>query len=337
MKAGAWAVHVTTAGGVDAELAADALWQARAAAVEERPGPGGVVLVAATADGGTPDALAAAVAGRWPAEVVAVDLDAALDAWRPFARAVTVGPVTVRPPWVPPRRAPASGPASGSTGPAEGSTGRASGSSGPASGSTGPASGSTGPASGSTVPVNCPGDPALDPGGPAGAPGVDVVIDPGRAFGSGSHASTRLALGALVAAEPTRRSRVVDVGCGSGALALSALALGARDVVAVDTDPAARAATRANATHARLPGRLRITRAIGELDPPADLVMANILAPVLIALAPDIERLLAPGGVVVLTGFLAEQRDQVRAAYAGLVPVAEAAEDEWVALTLARP
>ncbi len=161
---------------------------------------------------------------------------------------------------------------------------------GAASGTAPPAAGVSGP----TVEVG--GDagrgvgavPSPAGGGGGGAAHVELVVDPGRAFGSGSHASTRLALAGLVDADPARRSRVVDVGCGSGVLALAALALGASEAVAVDTDPAARAATEANAERAGLRPRLTIASDVAEVDPPADLVAANILAPVLVELASDV-------------------------------------------------
>jgi ribosomal protein L11 methyltransferase len=128
-------VMVAVPAGVDAEVAADALWRAGAVAIEERDTPTGILLVAGVAPGAEIGRLLAAVDRRWPAELVAVDVDGALDAWRAFARAVRVADrIVVRPPWLP-----------------------------------------------------------ADPRGGA----VDVVIDPGRAFGSGAHASTRMALVAL--------------------------------------------------------------------------------------------------------------------------------------------
>jgi ribosomal protein L11 methyltransferase len=266
---------VTAPAGIEVELAADALWQAGAVAVEERPGPPGAVLLVAAADGGhDPSALVAAVAGRWPVDVVPVDLDAALDGWRPYARPVTVGPVTVRPPWV----------------------------------------------------------------APVGGT-IEVVVDPGRAFGSGAHASTRLALAALVAAGPAGVARVVDVGCGSGVLAIAALLLGARGAVGIDVDPAARTATRANAERNGVAGRLDVLPTLGAAHEQGrgDLVVANILAPVLVELARKVAALVGPGGTLVLSGFLDEQRDDVRGAYADLEVAAEASDDGWGCLTLRPP
>lgn len=316
----------------EAELAADALWQAGAAAIEEQPG----ALVAATADGGDPARLLAAVAGRWPAEAIAVDLDGALDAWRAHARAVEVGDrLVVRPPWVEPvdvgpSRAAASGAAS------------------------------------------------------AGGAPRDVVIDPGRAFGHGAHPTTRLVLDAL--ADTVRGGeRVLDVGCGSGVLAIAAVILGARTAVGVDVDPAAVAATRANAARNGVADRVVVVADLADLAasadladladlaasadpanpadlagsadladlagragapndaPPAagryDLVVANMLASQLVAVAPTVARAAAPGGTVVLSGLLAAQADQVLTAYRTEVPArlavaGEREDDGWLCLTL---
>ena len=100
----AHAVQVAVDGPAEAELAAEALWGAGAVGIEERAAPdraGGVVLVAGVALGGDPRALLDAVGDRWTAELVEVDLDAALDAWRVHARPVEVGGrLVVRPPWV---------------------------------------------------------------------------------------------------------------------------------------------------------------------------------------------------------------------------------------------
>lgn len=286
----------------EAELAADALWQAGAAAIEERPG----LLIAATAPdgpgGGDPAPLLAAVAGRWPAEVRAVDLDRALDAWRAHARAVSVGGrLVVRPPWVARPDDPDAGP-------------------------------------GPSGPSGCGGLP-----GPAGRSGgrPEVVIDPGRAFGHGGHPSTRLALAALVDLV-VGGERVLDVGCGSGVLAIAALVLGAATAVGVDTDPAALAATRDNAVRNGVTERLEVRGHGGGLDAasgwggPFDLVVANMLLPDLASVAPAVGAALGPAGAAVLSGVLADQRADLVAAYraVGLAPRAEAEDEGWLALTL---
>jgi ribosomal protein L11 methyltransferase len=246
----------------DAELAADRLWQAGASAIAEREVHGAVVLEA----GGDPASLLAAVAGSWPAEAVVVDLDAALDAWRPYARAVRVGErLAVRPPWLP----------------------------------------------------------------PVGAE-LEVVVDPGRAFGSGAHPSTRLALATLV--ERVRPGdRVLDVGCGSGVLALAALALGASAAVGVDIDPAAREVSAANGVRNGAAGRLAVTDLVGGRYP---LVVANLLLPDLVALAPAVTGAVEPGGALVASGVLDSQRAAVEAAY-DLRVVEARLEDGWLALILA--
>ena len=287
-------------GGGDAELAADALWQAGAVAIEERPVAGGtVVLVAAGPEG--PDRLVAAVAGRWPVDIVAVDLDAALDAWRPHARAVTAGRFTVRPPWVAAEPADPNPPAPAPAG-RHGAT----------------------PHGATSAP---------DPTGPA--PTITVEIDPGRAFGSGSHASTRLALAALSDVVGPGH-RVLDVGCGSGVLAIAALLAGAATAVGVDIDPAACDATRANARRNGVADRLTVGT---QLPPPGgpgfDVVVANMLAPTLIELAPAVEPLAVPGGRLVLSGLLTTQCDAVLAAHPGRTVAATYAEDDWLALVLA--
>jgi ribosomal protein L11 methyltransferase len=305
---GVWVVHVTTAGGADAELAADALWQAGAVAIEERPVASGVVLLAAAepgADGtesgtgpgtgpaGDPGPLMVAVEGRWPAEIVAVDLDAALDAWRPHARAMAVGRFVVRAPWV--RRPPAG----------DGDNG-----------------GGDGGDDGEVPPVD-------------GVDVVDVVIDPGRSFGSGGHASTRLALAALDAAL-AGGERVLDVGVGSGVLAIAALLAGARAARGVDIDPAALAASRANAARNGVADRLAVGRDWSPPAEPFDLVLANMLAPTLVELAPDVRARLGAAGTLILSGLLDEQRPAVLDAYPDLTVVATHTDEDggWVALTL---
>lgn len=156
-----------------------------------------------------------------------------------------------------------------------------------------------------------------------------IRLDPGPAFGTGSHPSTRLCLEGLetlgevrrtsgVVKAPSKRPlaglRVADLGCGSGLLGLAALALGAEAVFAVDTDPLAIRATQDNAT---LNGIRELTVALGSVDvleellegEPADLLLCNILAPVIADLAPGFHRLLAPGGEGLLSGLLLSQAE----------------------------
>jgi len=182
--------------------------------------------------------------------------------------------------------------------------------------------------------------PAWQPRDPA--PGQQVLaIDPGQSFGSGYHASTRLALGLLrertAAAVPLR---MLDVGTGTGILALAGAIWGAAEVVAVDVKPDAVAAARANAARNRLAARVRV---VGELPPieagTFDLIVANITADVLQRLAGDFVSRLAAGGALVLSGMLADlQPDEVGAVYEalGCRRAASRVEGEWEALLLVR-
>ncbi len=141
-------------------------------------------------------------------------------------------------------------------------------------------------------------------------------LEPGLAFGSGSHPTTRLCLEQLAAMALSGR-RLLDFGCGSGILALAALRLGAAEVVAIDHDPQALLATRENAAYNCLDdARLTVAdpQAL-EAQPPFDVVVANILAGPLVELAPRLRRLVVPGGDLLLSGVLREQGAAVAAAY----------------------
>ena len=155
-------------------------------------------------------------------------------------------------------------------------------------------------------------------------------LDPGLAFGTGSHPTTRLAL-EFLAARVHGGERVLDYGCGSGILAIAAAKLGAKQVDAVDLDPLAIETTAANA--AANATRVRVVLP-NDLPPAAyDLVTANILAQPLIILAPLLAARTAPGGTIALAGVLVSQADEVAAAYAGWFDMKEAAKDEgWTLL-----
>lgn len=160
---------------------------------------------------------------------------------------------------------------------------------------------------------------------------VNLRLDPGLAFGTGTHPTTALCLEGL-AADPPRGERVIDYGCGSGVLAIAALLLGAERAIAVDNDPQALRATRENAERNGVADRLEVAAAGGALAP-ADRLLANILAGVLIELAPQLTAAVRPGGRLALSGVLAEQADRVRAAYAGHCRMAApVARDGWVRL-----
>jgi ribosomal protein L11 methyltransferase len=141
---------------------------------------------------------------------------------------------------------------------------------------------------------------------------LSLVLDPGLAFGTGSHPTTRLCLQWL---ERTicGGERVLDYGCGSGILTIAALRLGARQALGVDIDPLALIAARANAVRNRVDARFVNTQAAP--DHQADLVVANILANPLILLAPLLAAYLNKGGRIALSGILETQAAEVMAAY----------------------
>jgi ribosomal protein L11 methyltransferase len=161
---------------------------------------------------------------------------------------------------------------------------------------------------------------------------VTVMLDPGLAFGTGTHPTTALCLTELAQLVPAG-SDVVDFGCGSGVLGVAALLLGAGHVLATDTDPQALSATWANAERNDIEqGRIRVCHP-DELqgDEKADLVVANILAGPLRVLAPTLCAMLRPGGHLLLSGILAEQADELRDAYPLQLEVA-GEQNGWVAL-----
>jgi ribosomal protein L11 methyltransferase len=147
------------------------------------------------------------------------------------------------------------------------------------------------------------------------APQAAVVkMDPGLAFGTGTHPSTALCL-TWLDAHPPEDSEVVDVGCGSGVLALAALRLGARSASCFDIDPQALIATRDNAMENGLCAQVRLCDSLGAVPRGADLLLANILAGPLIELAPSFAEILRPGGALVLSGLMAADRLEVTHAY----------------------
>jgi ribosomal protein L11 methyltransferase len=142
---------------------------------------------------------------------------------------------------------------------------------------------------------------------------VNVMLDPGVAFGTGTHPSTRLCLRWLDA-HVRGGETLIDFGCGSGILAIAALKLGVARARAIDIDPQALLAAERNAMQNQVAARFSATMTAG--DQPAELVVANILANPLIVLAPLLARLTVKDGRIALSGILLEQADEVRAAYA---------------------
>ena len=185
-----------------------------------------------------------------------------------------------------------------------------------------------------------PSDVPVDVAAAGLDPGWSVlVVDPGQAFGSGTHPTTRGCLAELLRLSDEGRFDgvdVLDVGCGTGVLGLAALVLGARGLVAVDTDPAAVAATRANAQANELLGHTRTAASLDLVDGTFGLVLANLLAPVFDELGPRIATAVAPGGVLVASGVLEDQVGRVLAAAPDLVLDHRADVDGWAVLTLTR-
>ena len=159
-----------------------------------------------------------------------------------------------------------------------------------------------------------------------------VDIDPGAAFGLGDHPTTVLTLRLL------RRTwwpgaTVLDVGCGSGVLSVVAARLGAPYVEAIDISPAAVEATIANAARNGVAGAISAsTRPLSSIDEPFDLVLANLLAPVVVDLAPDLRRVVAPSGALIVSGVLDGAHDHVREALAPMQVVETVTREGWAAL-----
>lgn len=141
-----------------------------------------------------------------------------------------------------------------------------------------------------------------------------VRMDPGLAFGTGTHPTTALCLEWLDA-HPPAGSEVVDFGCGSGVLALAALRLGARRASCFDIDPQALIATHDNATANGLIGRVRLCDSVAAIPRESDLLLANILSGPLIELAPRFADILRPAGALVLSGLMAQELFEVTRAY----------------------
>ena len=196
------------------------------------------------------------------------------------------------------------------------------------------------------------GHPADLAAPPPRADDVVLALDPGMAFGTGLHPTTRLCLAGIEALSDRgvlAGARVLDVGCGSGILAIAALKLGAARAVGLDTDPIAVEATLANARRNAVSRRLRAH--LGSLPSPEpaspglprpgaafDVVLANLIASVLVALAPQLHDELRPGGRLLASGIFVDREVDVRNAFeaAGLRVATRTAEGEWVALEAAR-
>tara|TARA_Y100001951_G_scaffold70565_1_gene57370 strand:+ start:430 stop:1308 length:879 start_codon:yes stop_codon:yes gene_type:complete len=160
---------------------------------------------------------------------------------------------------------------------------------------------------------------------------VNLLLDPGLAFGTGTHPTTSLCLQWLDA-QQLQGKTLIDFGCGSGILAIAGLLLGAEHAVGTDIDIQALEASRDNAQRNQIVDEL-FDLYLPENMPaePADVLVANILAGPLVSLAPQLASLVKPGGLLALSGILAEQTDEILQAYQGdfeLDPVAE--QDGWI-------
>jgi ribosomal protein L11 methyltransferase len=163
---------------------------------------------------------------------------------------------------------------------------------------------------------------------------ANLMLDPGLAFGTGTHPTTALCLEWLDGQDVKNR-QVIDYGCGSGILGLAALLLGADHVIGVDTDPQALEASRENARRNGVDQRkLDLYLPEDEPDTQADLMLANILAQPLIGLAPHLAARTRPGGDLVLSGILSNQAREVMAAYEPWFVMDEPEQrEEWIRLT----
>jgi ribosomal protein L11 methyltransferase len=163
---------------------------------------------------------------------------------------------------------------------------------------------------------------------------TNLLLDPGLAFGTGTHPTTFLCLQWL-SAQSLNEQYVIDYGCGSGILGIASLLLGATKALGVDIDPQALIATQDNAQRNGLSkNRFPVIFPNKDIKETADVVLANILAGPLVELAPTLNKLLKKGGLICLSGILKSQAETVQKAYSSFIdfdPIK--CKDEWVCLT----
>ena len=165
-----------------------------------------------------------------------------------------------------------------------------------------------------------------------------TVIDPGSAFGLGDHPTTRTSmalLAELLRGDAEGCRRLLDVGCGSGALAVLAAQLGVPTIRAIDIADAAVESTRHNMALNGVEGAIEVdTTPLDRVTDTFDIVMANILAPVLVSMSDDLRRVLHPGGSLVISGLLVDRHDHVVEALRPLVPVRSLQHAGWISIVL---
>lgn len=168
---------------------------------------------------------------------------------------------------------------------------------------------------------------------------ISLIIDPGMAFGTGHHETTRSCLVLMERYEgQLGKERFLDLGCGTGLLAIAASKMGYRDVVAADTDPLATEATAMNAGLNHVENIHIRNGSIGQTEGIFDCIAANIISGALIELAPAIAPRLKPTGMVILSGILADQADEVLAAMtgAGLKLRERYPDGKWISLAMTK-
>ncbi len=174
---------------------------------------------------------------------------------------------------------------------------------------------------------------------------VEIALDPGMAFGTGTHPTTQLCLEALEdLLDSMPGAKVLDLGCGSGILAIAAAKLGAAQVLALDIDPVAVEATRQNAEQNGAADRITVQEgSLESLIASArrfDLIVVNILARVIIQMClQHLGEVVRPGGLAIFSGIIDEQGDEVEAALrsAGLDPYARRQQGDWIVIQARRP
>ncbi len=165
--------------------------------------------------------------------------------------------------------------------------------------------------------------------------GVNLMLDPGLAFGTGTHPTTALCLEWLDSQMNLEEKKVIDFGCGSGILAIASLLLGASQVTGIDLDPQALQATIDNAQRNKIaPEKLQVFLPEKQPEMQADIVLANILAGPLVTLAPKLAGQTKPGGLLALSGILTEQTDEIIETYQQWFDIEKpTVKDGWVLIS----